>query len=145
MAVVLCLVLQMRCRPRDWLATFPLSPLFPSHSTLMPSSPAATSPLATITIPPAITGAAWRLATDPEPCHDAWRKLRRTGRYSRLASSSLDDLSELADWASCALSEPEQPLSRGEKAAYQILLERVGRWACLEPLGPVHCQASAWR
>lgn len=102
-------------------------------------------PLVTITVPPAIAPAAWRLAADPDPCHPVWRKLRRTGRYSRLSSHSLDDLSEIADWARCALGEPEQPLSRSERAAYQALAERVGRWAIIEPLGPLHCCAKAWR
>lgn len=67
------------------------------------------------------------------------------GRYSRLHSLSLADLEELADWAQCALAEPERPLSRAEQAGYRALLERVGRWVHLEPLGPAHCLVRAWR
>lgn len=100
-------------------------------------------PLVTITIPPAITSAAQALAM--EQVHPAWGKLRQRGRHYIVQTNSLDDISEIADWAQVALREPAAPLSKAERQAYQNLLERAGRWAALEPLGPLHCQASRWK
>lgn len=106
-----------------------------------PEAPLA--PMATITIPPAITNAAQALAM--EQVHPAWGKLRQRGKHFIVQTNSLDDISEIADWAQVALKEPAAPLSKAERQAYQNLLLRAERWAVVEPLGPIHCQASCWK
>lgn len=100
-------------------------------------------PMATITIPPAIASAARALAV--EEVHPAWRKLRQKGRYCIVATNELEDITEVADWAQCSLREPQQPLTKAERQAFQTLVERTERWANLEPLGPLHCCATAWK
>jgi hypothetical protein len=100
-------------------------------------------PLATITIPPVLTSAAKALAVDG--VHPAWSKLKQRGRYCLVQTDSLDDLSEIADWAQVGLREPEVPLTKVQRQAFQILLERTERWVTLEPLGPLHCWASSWK
>ena len=101
------------------------------------------SPMATITIPPALIGAAQALAV--EQVHPAWGKLHHRGKHFIVQTNSLDDISEIADWAQVALREPAAPLSKAERQAYQNLLLRTERWAVIEPLGPIHCQASRWK
>lgn len=100
-------------------------------------------PMATVTIPPAITQAARALAS--EDVHPAWRKLRQKGRYCLVATNELEDITEIADWAHCSLKEPMKPLSKAERQAFQTLVERTERWAVIEPLGPLHCWARSWK
>ena len=100
-------------------------------------------PQARICLPPALQQS-WRRTAADAP-HPAWAKIRPLGTHYIVESNSLDDLSELADWATAALVEPEQPLSRAERQGYATLLKRVERWAVLEPLGPCHCLAVAWK
>lgn len=101
------------------------------------------APMATVTIPPAITSAAQALAV--EDVHPAWRKLRQKGRYCIVATNELDDITELADWAQCSLKEPHRRLTKAERQAFQTLVERASRWAVIEPLGPLHCWARSWK
>ena len=102
-------------------------------------------PQACISIPPTLQPEARALREQQPIVHGAWQRCEQRGRYFVLRSSSLDDLSELADWAQCSLVEPERPLSRAERAAFKAVLQRVGRWAHLEPLGASHCLAVAWK
>ena len=100
-------------------------------------------PQATIAIPPALHGAA--LAVQADAPHPAWERLARKGRYLLLQTTSLADVTEVADWASVNLNEPDGPMGRAERAAFNSVLERVGRWAHIEPLGDCHCLATAWK
>ena len=108
----------------------------------MPDSPNL-APMATVTIPPAIAHAARSLAA--EDVHPAWRKLHQKGRYCLVATNELEDITEIADWAQCALLEPQKPLTKAERQAFQALVARTERWAVIEPLGPLHCWAKAWK
>jgi hypothetical protein len=100
-------------------------------------------PRATVVIPPALHS--WALAVQLDAPHPAWEKMGRRGRYLRLSTTSLDDLTELADWARTSLVEPEKPLARAQKAAFQSVLQRTGRWAHIELLGHCHCLATSWK
>ena len=77
--------------------------------------------------------------------HPAWAKLERRGRHFVIATTELDDLEEIADWARAALVEPPRELTKGVRQGYQSVINRVGQWCLLEPLGPCHLVASGWR
>ena len=111
----------------------------PSPIALMTMLP----PKARICLPPALSKSWQRTAADAP--HPAWSKIETIGNHHIVHSSDLDDLSEIADWATVALAEPEQPLSRAERQAYATLIKRVERWAVLEPLGKCHVLAVAWK
>lgn len=96
-----------------------------------------------ICIPPALAGDVLQMAEDN--FHPAWGKGRQKGKYFILSTDSLDDLSEIADFARVNLEEPELPLSKTNRAACQALLDRTHRYAVLEPLGEIHCLAVQWR
>jgi len=100
-------------------------------------------PKARICLPPALK-ASWKRIVADAP-HPAWSKVAPLGSHFIVESDSLDDLSELADWATAALVEPEQPLSRAERQGYATLIKRVERWAVLERIGPCHCLDVAWK
>lgn len=100
-------------------------------------------PSALICIPPAIASKAQALAQ--EDVHPAWRKLHQRGKHYVVQTTSLDDISEIADWARTALVEPAEPLSKTERQAFQALVNRAGRFAEIEELGPCHCLAVRWR
>ena len=96
-----------------------------------------------ICIPPILAEEAMKMAA--ENFHPAWRKCHQRGRHFVMSTDSLDDLSELADFARVELEEPAAPLSKLRRAACQALLDRANRHAVLEPLGDIHCLAVAWR
>jgi hypothetical protein len=77
--------------------------------------------------------------------HPAWQKLEKKGHHYIVTTSSLDDISEVADWARTWLVEPDKPLTKARRQAFQAVVNRAARWAKLEPLGPCHCIATAWR
>ena len=106
-------------------------------------SEASLPPLATVYLPP-VLGPHIEAIMQQE-VHPAWLKLRREGLHYIVRTNSLDDLSEVADWARAALVEPEKPLTKGMKQAYQTVVNRTARWAIIEPLGPCHCIATKWR
>jgi len=99
--------------------------------------------LANICIPPALAEEAMQKAS--EGFHPAWTKWRKRGKHFVITTDSLEDLSELADFARVELEEPEKPLTKTRRAACQALLDRTHRHAILEPLGDCHCIATAWR
>lgn len=99
--------------------------------------------VASICIPPALTKEAMQKAE--EQFHPAWTKGMKRGKHFVITTDNLDDLSEIADFARCELEEPEQKLTKTRRAACQALLDRTHRYAVLEPLGPIHCLAVAWR
>jgi hypothetical protein len=101
------------------------------------------SPLATIYLPPVLGPHIEAIMM--QQVHPAWQKLRKEGSHYIVRTNSLDDLSEMADWARTALVEPELPLTKGMKQAFQTVVNRTARWAVIEPLGPCHCIASKWR
>ncbi len=102
-------------------------------------------PMVSICIPPELEAEAIAKAQEQPPLHPAWTKGRKRGRHFVIATNDLEDLTELADFARVELEEPEVPLSKSRRQACQALLDRTHRYAVLEPLGPCHCQAVAWR
>ena len=101
------------------------------------------APLASVYIPPVILKEAQAVAA--ENVHPAWQKLERKGNHFVIRTDSLDDLTEVADWARTALVEPAQPLTKATRQAYQAVVNRAARWAVLEPLGDCHLLATKWR
>ncbi|MGA0070593.1 MAG: hypothetical protein ACO3HP_04750 [Candidatus Nanopelagicaceae bacterium] len=79
------------------------------------------------------------------PPHPVWAKTVKRNRYYVIAADSLEDLTEIADFARVELEEPEEPLTKIRRQACQALLDRAHRYAVLEPLGEYHCIATAWR
>lgn len=102
-------------------------------------------PMVSICIPPELEAEAMAKAQEQPPLHPAWSKGQRKGRHFVIATNSLEDLTELADFARVELEEPEGPLSKSRRQACQALLDRTHRYAVLEPLGDCHCHAVAWR
>ena len=100
-------------------------------------------PMASVFIPPVLQDDIYAAAEDD--VHPAWRKLRRQGNHFVLHTNCLDDLTEVADWARTALVEPERPLNKARRQAYQAVVNRAARWAVLEPLGDCHVLAVKWR
>lgn len=96
-----------------------------------------------ICIPPVLADEARRMAS--EDLHPAWTKCHQRGKHFFVSTDSLEDISELADFARVELEEPDAPLSKAKRAACQALLSRTHRYAVLEPLGDIHCIAVAWR
>ena len=96
-----------------------------------------------ICIPPVLAEEARRMAS--EDLHPAWTKCHQKGKHFFVTTDSLEDLSEIADFARVELEEPDAPLSKARRAACQALLSRTHRYAILEPLGDIHCIAVAWR
>jgi len=54
--------------------------------------------------------------------HPAWAKLERRGRHFVIATTELDDLEEIADWARAALVEPPRELTKGARQGYQSVI-----------------------
>ena len=98
-----------------------------------------------ICIPPQIQEEVAALAMENPPIHPAWNKAQKRGRHFVIATNVLDDITELADFARTNIEEPEAPLSKPKRQAYQILLDRAFRHAHLEPMGTCHAIATKWR
>lgn len=98
-----------------------------------------------ICIPPQIQKEVEALAMENPPIHPAWRKAQKRGRHFVIATNDLDDITELADFARTNIEEPEEPMSKPKRQAYQILLDRAFRHAYLEPMGSCHAIATKWR
>lgn len=79
------------------------------------------------------------------PPHPVWASVVQRNRYFIVTASSLEDLTEIADFARVELEEPDEPLTKARRNAFQTLLGRAHRYAVLEPLGECHCVAIAWR
>ena len=62
-----------------------------------------------------------------------------------ITTNDLDDITELADFARTNIEEPDGPVSKPKRQAYQILLDRAFRHAELEPMGACHAIATKWR
>jgi hypothetical protein len=98
-----------------------------------------------ICIPPALTNEVIAKGQENPPPHPVWANVQQHNRYFIVTANSLDDLTEIADFARVELEEPEEPLSKARRNAFQTLLVRAHRYAVLEPLGDCHCMAVAWR
>jgi len=98
-----------------------------------------------ICIPPQIQKEVEALAMENPPIHPAWNKAQKRGRHFVIATNDLDDITELADFARTNIEEPEEPMSKPKRQAYQILLDRAFRHAHLEPMGTCHAIATKWR
>lgn len=102
-------------------------------------------PLIDLCIPPVLRPYAESIASQHPPVHPAWTKLEQRGRHFVVRTSELDDLTELADWAHSALIEPEEPLSKVQRQAFQAVLDRANRYAECMSIGECHCIALRWR
>jgi hypothetical protein len=101
-------------------------------------------PLASVYIPPLLLKEAQAIAA--EDIHPAWKKMERKGNHFIVKTDSLDDLTEIADWARTALVEPEKPLGKAHRQAYATLIQRVERWAVIDAMeGTCHCWAIKWK
>ena len=67
-------------------------------------------PKVEICVPPALREEAIQKANDN--LHPAWSKGVQRGKHFVIATDSLEDLSELADFARVELEEPDEPLSK---------------------------------
>lgn len=103
------------------------------------------APMVSICIPPHLAEEAQALAAEEPPVHPAWGKAKQRGRHFVITTNELDDITEIADFARTGLEEPEEPLTKTKRQAYQILLDRAFRHAVLEPMGHCHCMAVKWR
>lgn len=98
-----------------------------------------------ICIPPALAQEVMAKSQESPPPHPVWANVQQRSRYFIVTATSLDDLTEIADFARVELEEPEEPLTKARRHAFQTLLGRAHRYAVLEPLGDCHCVAIAWR
>lgn len=102
-------------------------------------------PTINLCIPPVLREYAESIASEDPPVHPAWSKLEQRGRHFVVRTDDLEDLTELADWAHAALTEPEQPLSKTQRQAFQAVLDRASRYAECVSIGECHCIALRWR
>lgn len=102
-------------------------------------------PTISLCIPPVLREHAELIASQDPPVHPAWAKLEQRGRHFVVRTSELEDLTELADWAHTALIEPEEPLSKTQRQAFQAVLDRASRYAECVSIGECHCIALRWR
>jgi hypothetical protein len=100
-------------------------------------------PTVHVVVPPALKADIMALAA--ENIHPAWAKAHARGRHFVIVTNSLEDISEIADYARVGIEEPEPGLSKRKRQAFQILLDRANRHAELEPMGHCHCIATKWR
>jgi len=98
-----------------------------------------------IYVPPALAEEVLAKGQESPPPHPVWVKAIKVNRYFVITVDSLEDITEIADFARVELEEPEQPLTKLRRQACQALLDRAHRYAVLEPLGECHCIAVAWR
>lgn len=98
-----------------------------------------------ICIPPALAQEVMAKSQESPPPHPVWANVQQRNRYFIVTATSLEDLTEIADFARVELEEPEEPLTKARRHAFQTLLGRAHRYAVLEPLGDCHCLATAWR
>lgn len=105
----------------------------------------ATRRKAYICVPPALAEEVAAKGADSPLVHPVWAKGTRRNRYFVITADCLEDLTEIADFARVELEEPEVPLTKARRHAFQALLDRAHRYAVLEPLGDCHCVAIAWR
>jgi hypothetical protein len=98
-----------------------------------------------ICVPPALAEEVLAKGQESPLAHPVWAKAAKRNRYFVITADSLDDLTEIADFARVELEEPEHPLTKARRHAFQALLDRTHRYAILEPLGEYHCVATAWR
>ena len=103
------------------------------------------APTVTICIPPELMSEVVAMAQEQPPVHEAWTKTYRRGRHHVITTNSLEDITELADYARVSIEEPAAPLSKTKRQAFNTLLERAHRYAELEPMGNCHCMATKWR
>lgn len=98
-----------------------------------------------ICIPPALAEEVMAKSKETPLVHPVWANVQQRNRYFIVTAKSLNDITEIADFARVELEEPEQPLTKTRRHAFQTLLSRAHRYAVLEPLGDCHCIATAWR
>lgn len=98
-----------------------------------------------ICIPPALAEEVFAKGQESPLAHPVWGKSAKRNRYFVITAECLEDLTEIADFARVELEEPEEPLTKARRHAFQALLDRAHRYAVLEPLGDCHCMATAWR
>jgi hypothetical protein len=102
-------------------------------------------PLVSLFIPPALREEAEKVAAQSPSVHPAWAKIGVRGRHFIIRTSSIEDLEELADWAQSWLVEPEVPLDKAKRQAFQNVLERASRHVHLQAIGKGHMLATGWK
>lgn len=102
-------------------------------------------PMVSLCIPPVLRQEAERIAAEQPPVHPAWGKLAQRGRHWTIRTSSIEDLEEVADWAQSWLVEPEEPINKAKRQAFQNVVARAGRFVHLVQVGHCHYIATGWR
>lgn len=102
-------------------------------------------PLVSLCIPPVLKAEAQAVAAQDPPVHPVWAKLQQQGRHFVVRTNDIEDIEEVADWARSWLMEPERPLDKTTRQAFQNVVERAGRYVHLAPIGTCHYLATGWR
>lgn len=102
-------------------------------------------PLVSLCIPPVLKPEAEAIAAQDPPVHPAWAKLQQHGRHFVVRTNDIQDIEEVADWARSWLMEPEHPLDKTTRQAFQNVVERAGRYVHLSPIGHCHYLATGWK
>ena len=102
-------------------------------------------PLVSLCIPPVLKPEAEAIAAQNPPVHPAWTKLQQHGRHFVVRTNDIQDIEEVADWARSWLMEPERPLDKTTRQAFQNVVERAGRYVHLAPIGHCHYLATGWK
>ena len=110
----------------------------------VPNSPSL-PPLISLCIPPVLKADAQAIAAQEPIVHPVWQKLEQRGRHFIVRTNDIGDIEELADWARSWLVEPEEPLDKARRQAFQNVVERAGRHVHLAPVGHCHFIATGWK
>ena len=102
-------------------------------------------PLVSLCIPPVLKAEAEAIAAQDPPVHPAWTKLQQHGGHFVVRTNAIEDIEEVADWAQSWLIEPEYPLDKSTRQAFQNVIERAGRYVHLSPIGSSHYLATGWK
>ena len=111
---------------------------------IMPNKPML-PPLVNLCVPPALKAEAQAIAEQDPMVHPVWHKLEQRGRHFVVRTNDIKDIEEMADWARSWLMEPEYPLDKARKQAFQNVVERAGRHVHLAPVGHCHFIATGWK
>lgn len=110
----------------------------------MPNKPIL-PPLISLCIPPVLRADAEAIAAQDPEVHPVWRKLEQRGKHFVVRTNDIKDIEEMADWARSWLVEPEAPLDKVRRQAFQNVVERAGRHVHLAPIGHCHFIATGWK
>ena len=109
----------------------------------MPSSPFL--PTVALYMPPTLTAHVREIAAQEPLVHPVWRKFKQCGKFFIAHTNDLKDIEEVADWAKSWLSEPEEPLNRRMRQAFQTVIERTNRHVFFNTIGKHRIIAEGWK